>query len=752
MIAQFFAAANLTERSLAPCAEPWSFSPTDDLTAQVRHDKVERQRWYQDPTTRHNFYTAFEGGHPGQRITKRDNPPRSIHAVVVDYDMPLSKDRIDEAVAKMKFKPSWIETSLAGNSRLVFLFSKSLRVPSYEFAVALLQKCKKWLGLELLPGLDEPALTAPERLYCNGCDWRSTGHGAIPENHLQSFFMKIVQDFEFVGTDEASVPLDVVESELKKKYPKFDWTTEFALESQGPSFWVEGSESPMSAIVKKDGMFTFSAHAEKQFYSWGDLLGSEFMEEFTATSLEKATKDIYYDGQSFWTIDPEHGFYVSQSKDVITSFFRVNCRLSDKPDKTGTSPLMQTFNYLYRHRRITGAAPRVFLPKGVYHMGDRIQLNTINTPYIRPAVDPTVWGPDGKFPFISAYFDRLFCPKEQLPHFLAWYQYFYRCALDEKQRPGQAVYLMGGVGSGKTFGSQQIVGVSMGGFIDASDFIAKGGAFNSHLLSVPLWCVDDDKEVSTEQHQAFFQASIKKLTANQTHLHNEKFRVASMTTWAGRVICTANLDFMSSRVLGNLANGTLDKISVFRCYEDEDARTNSQNNTFFKNRDLLVPRVEGELPHFLKWLTDWTIPDSVRADSRYGVASFHEASLIEQAAQGTREAPFFELLVEELRAYFETNPDAKEWRGTTTRVARMISSNPANDTVVRGMRLESAHRYLDLVHRSKRIQCYVTSDAMKNRIWVFPRDPRLLEVAPARVLPQGIPEENTANNPFAKAQ
>jgi len=307
---------------------------------------------------------------------------------------------------------------------------------------------------------------------------------------------------------------------------------------------------------------------------------------------------------------------------------------------------------------------------------------------------------------------------------------------------------MGGVGSGKTFGSQQIVGVSVGGFSDASDYIAKGSAFNSHLLSVPLWCVDDETQASSEASQAFFKATMKKLTANQTHMNNEKFRVASMTTWAGRVICTANLDFLSSRVLGNLSDGSFDKVSVFRCYEDPD-KDNANNNAFFKDRDSLIPRVTAELPHFLRWLINWTPPDGVKTDSRYGVASYHEKTLVDQAAQGTREAPFFELLVEGLQNYFEANPEAADWRGTTTRVARMISQNPANENMVRGIRLESTHRYLDMIHRSGRIGCYVTSDSMKNRVWIFPRDARI-SGKPEGEYVSPAPETNTINNPYGK--
>src|SRR5687767_7286276 len=97
---KIFAAANLTERSLVPVT-PWEFKPTEELTAQIRHDKETRQEWYQNVRTRHQFYTLIESANPNQRVSREDNPPRLVHGIAADYDQPSTPEARKAAIARM---------------------------------------------------------------------------------------------------------------------------------------------------------------------------------------------------------------------------------------------------------------------------------------------------------------------------------------------------------------------------------------------------------------------------------------------------------------------------------------------------------------------------------------------------------------------------------------------------------------------------------------------------------------------------
>ena len=145
------------------------------------------------------------------------------------------------------------------------------------------------MKLDLLPGLDRKAFEEPSRLYCNGCDWKPTGFGPVPAEKSQAFFVECGKRFRFKGGDDELVPLDLVEKAVKEKYPNFNWPGDFTLDSQGPTFWIPESVSPLSAIVKPGGMFTFAMHASKPFYCWTDLLGKEFSAKFQQDSIAQAT-------------------------------------------------------------------------------------------------------------------------------------------------------------------------------------------------------------------------------------------------------------------------------------------------------------------------------------------------------------------------------------------------------------------------------------------------------------------------------
>ena len=711
----FFHVQNLTEQTLHEGVAPWDFKPTETLTAQIRLDKTSRQEWYQSASTRHFFYTGVEPINPRQRPSKEANPPFKLHAFCVDYDAKIPDSRVEEVVICMKNKPEWIERSLGGGVRLVFTLPAPLLVDTYEFCSFVLTRAVKWLNLGMLPGLDEPAFVDPVRTLCNGCEWRTTGHGALSASALQGFYVDCAREFRSKLTDGPDIPLTVIEAALRSKYPRLDWPTDFALETQGPSFWIEGSESPKSAIVKSGGLFTFSGHAAKAFYSWADLLGAAFVADYATNAIAKATTDVWFDGNKFWR--RKKGAYAGVEMTEMMNFLTNDCGLSTKPDKSGKSQTGQALSHLYNECSVESAVPAVFRPTGLWVVEGCRRLNLYVNRAVLPAGDASEWGDGGKFPFLSRLLDRLFSPVEQLPFFLAWWKHYHQCAVDSCPRPGQNCFLMGGVGVGKTLLNRRIVGKSVGGHADASNYLVNGGDFNGYLLGVPHWCVDDEGMSENESSRTMFQVALKRHTANPSIMHNEKFVRAGMTEWMGRTVVTTNLDFVSRRALGDMGVGDRDKTNLFRCSTYSEA----DNAAFFPDRKVLEDTIDAELPFFLGWLAAHEPPAQVLRDTRFGYRAFHEASLMEQAHQGSRSAPFLELLIDVLNEYFSTRPEATEWRGTGTQLTRLLHSNPLNAEVIRSLRMEQVSRHLETIERGGRLKCHAENDANRCRVWVFPR-------------------------------
>lgn len=691
----FYSLKNLTDKNLV-ASVPWEFKPAEQPSEKVCHDKQERQNWYRSKSTDWNFYSAVEGANNTQRVSK-DNPPKFINAFVADYDLPITEERINEAIESMPVKPAYVERSLGGNCRLVWLFPRPLPVETSDFAAFILQKAKQWLKLDLLPGLDEGAFEDSTRLYCNGGgnNWRKVGD-VLHESKLQAFYVDCAKEFKFKAPEGNAIPLPVVEAAIKKQFPNFSWPSDFTLDSQGPSFWIPESVSPLSAIVKAEGMVTYSAHAAKPFYNWADILGAEFVKTFNEEAISKATLDIFHDGHSYWRIID--GVYQTVNDRALGIYFREACGIPK-------AKVDSVLHHVNENARVTGAAPFIFRSPGVIVFNNKKTLNTWKNTVMQPSSSPVpenLWVLD----FIRAFFET----EEQFNSAMAWLQYFYLSAYELLPRPGQNIFLMGLANRGKTFFSREIVGRIVGGFVDASQYLVRGTAFGSENFHVPVWCIDDETPNGSPGQHDRFSAMMKKAAANQQHLYNQKYEVPTLVEWMGRIIVTANLDYVSSRILGSLDNTSADKTSVFRCTREKIA---------FPERYELQKMLATELPLFCRWLLNWVVPDSVVRDGRYGYVPHHDQALLEQSQQTSKSATLKELLVESMTQYFTDNPTQTEWRGTLTHLIRLLQMMPLNDFALRSMKMEAINRALELIQREGIIKIRTESGDAKTRIWII---------------------------------
>lgn len=696
---------------------PWEFKPTEQITPQIRQVHEDRQLWYSNPNTAHSFYTFIEGVNSNMRVNKETNPPYAIHGFAADFDtLMLPKERILEAIKLMRIKPTYIEQSLGGNWRLVWIFPRPIHLSCQDFARHFLEAAIPLLDLRTLPFFDEKAFVTTTRLLCNGCSWEKVGD-LMPLDKLQSFFFECARKFnQFQSSaSDNDVPLDVVEAAIREKYPHFEWPSKFEENSQGPTFWVPESTSPMSAIVKRNGMVSFAAHAPKSFSTWADILGPEFSKKWSEDAITKATADVHSDGKSVW-IKGKNGLYTCEDRPVAQNYLKVNCGLSSKEDKqTGKSQIELALNHIYFENRIAGAGPFCFQKPGLLQYQGERRLNTYSNKPLDPAAGEQHWGPLGNFPFISALLDHMlkFEGEMQYWHFIAWFKYYYTSAIEWCPMPGQNIFIAGKPASGKTLANREIIGTSVGGFMDAGDYFMEKSNFNAYLLRFPHWVLDDDTPAGSSASITKTSALLKKVAANEDMVSNAKYQQQCQVKWSGRAGITLNLDFFSTRVMGSMDEGIRDKTNIYRC---------NPMPFNFPSRKEVIANIRRELPYFLRWLLDVKIPDFIKTDSRYGYLSYQDPQLLDQTHQSQTISTFKEVLIESLTAYFRLNPTAVAWRGTVSQLVRMMAADLNNSEILRTLKMDQANRYLEQISKEGLIKCEAESGKFSTRIWIFPRD------------------------------
>lgn len=725
---------NLTSISVKP-GVPWEFTDTSRIPANVRTDKKARTAWINNPTTQHHVYSLCEGVISTQRIRKarsddEGNPVAKIYGLVVDYDAPTTDEELLSHLSRLPYKPAWRERTLSGNLRVIFPFSDGhISVPNQNVSEAFYELALSKVPFHLLSvGLDEGAFKDAARRYTNSGDWKKISDETIPTSVAQGWLMEVLRT---IDSSEYStgpeVPLDQVAPRLAELYPRFaEWPGEFTEGSQGPSFWVEGSVSPSSAIVKAEGMLTFADHATKSFYSWSELLGASWVDSVVSSQRGKSVENIWYDSRLYWNLLPS-GRIVADSATAISLKLRLERGVSQKRRRGQEfSPLDEALNYIHTNQRIVGAGPFLFRRDRLIHTSKGSYLNTATISVMAPHPHPVTWCPE-TFPLLHPWLTDSYTP-EQLEALFSHLSHFYRGAYLGKPGPGQSMFIAGPPGVGKTFLVRQVIGKLMGGFIDASRYLLGNEQFNSEMFEVAVHAVDDSTFLGSDNMHRKFSEMLKAMTANREHKFHEKFKTPSMIEWSGRIFCTLNVDVESMRAMPELGLSNRDKVTLLRTTD-----TPAFNfPTVEKTQEMLAE----ELPKFARFLLDYEIPVE-RRENRFGVQAFQEESLLEQANQSTLAAAFNEILQDFLSIFFGENPDQECWEGTSTQLHKAILADSSMESAMRPFSVNSVGRALSSLSGQGRAIYGEMRDGM--RVWKICRPKHMVKEAPQHpeIPPQG---------------
>jgi hypothetical protein len=647
---------NLASNQTKPC-NPW----------EVKTVAPAKSEWSR-PDLDHCFYSGFEGLLSGMRIDSKNNPAVRLHWIVADYDGRIDQHARDTVLDHcVDFRPQYICKTISGGARLLWRLEAPFLLHSNDLTIRLMQHVRKKLGLsKIMVGLDTAAFGNPCQYYEAGTDWVQLSGGVTPANFMMQWAVESSNQYDWNKLGPV-IPIETIADEVERQYPG-RWTGDFDIGRRGVRFWDSSADNETAAIIRDSGMQCFTGG--QAFVPWASILGRSFVNKFEADRVGGAIEDIWFDGRDYWHRHPD-GTWNSLCKNDTGLELKVakGLRMSKSRNDNFTE-IDKALQHIHKYQRITCAAPLIHRPKGIIHLNGLRILNTSTASVCQPA-DPDSQGGAGtpstlssvaadagrglphacQFPWLESYFATFFDPVEQLDYFYAWLRRWYKSALDNRMLPGQASFFAGVPNTGKTLLSTVILSRIFGGHTDASSFLSGDDNFNSHLFQSAVWAVDDIVPLTDHRSHQKFSALIKKMAANRTFSIREKFKVDKTIEWNGRVVVTCNTDPESIRILPDVDLSNRDKINLFHV---------ADRDTFSFPRNV-ADIIQAELPFFLRWLLDWTPPDHVLGDSRYGVQTYCEASLFEAARHSSSAYSFLEVLLK----FFE-GQTSNVWTGSAT--------------------------------------------------------------------------------------
>ncbi len=452
--------------------------------------------------------------------------------------------------------------------------------------------------------------------------------------------------------------MDAVAAEVERRWPG-RWTGTFAVGAMGIRFWDPMAALDTGAWIRETGVQAFSGEA--RFMPWAEILGQEFVTKFERDRIGGATDGIYFDGKGYWLRNPK-GKWQDYNVENLRLYLRSRgLRAVSRPGEM--SEIDRAVVNIAFQSRITGAFPFLYRNEDLVTIDDDDYLNVLRLRIVIADSGRREWG--SGFPWIAQYLDQIFPDDVQRDVFIGWLGHFYRSASAGKLRKGQAMFIAGPPGIGKTFLSQRLVGGLMGGFAEATNFLLGRTEFNAEMFIKPVWAIDDGSAQAEARGHELYSQIVKKVVANYTLTYRKMYNNPITLPWEGRIVVTLNDDPESIAMLPNVEASMLEKVIFLKA-----AQTTV-------NFDGAEEAVRAELPCFASFLRDHKLPAHLVGDYRYGVKAYHHPELLQEAKLSSSTNSIAELLEIWRHDYFRHSDQDRmnEWTGNVTELLQALHAN-----------------------------------------------------------------------------
>lgn len=661
-VLDFFVAPNLIASDLAPGA-PWDFAPAPEELARVRAlPKDQRRAFSLDPRTRWQIYSPIRGVAANQRVSK-ENPPHSIHGLVADYDATGEINYIEDLINLVphNFRPNFMERSLGGKWRAVWVFECPLLVPDFDYCTLFIKLIFQKLGVVSMFAGYDPASEKPAEMWTNGGEWYETKSEPLPWDIVLGIACDVSKR---TTSARAEIPLTIIAEEVAKRFPG-RWQGAFEEGNLGVRFWVDTADCPTGCRIKPDGMQCFTGN--QPFVKWHEIFGVDWVTEQRALNLAKAAGEIYFDGKFYW--EKNRDLWVPmQRQDVLLGL--ASRGLSDRVPKGQTlSEAEQVLRHIQTVNRVIGAAPLVTYKPGLVELDGNIILNTNSCRPLVPSARLDVTPAD--FPWLWDFLNGLFDhgPRSR-DIFLAWLQRGYIAVSTYQPLMGQAVFMCGPKENGKTLLGNRVIRPLLGGKVaNPYDWLLGKTEFNAELLATSFLAIDDE-DAPSEQFKGGYLSKIKAFVANPNQAYRPLFRDRVTIPYTGRLYITLNDDPHAVGGLVEINDNTGDKISFFGTLPYKKQ---------WPDRATTEAIIAQELPLFARWLLDKFKPSpDIVIGGRMGIVSFHDPRILDLSQKQLHAYNLLELLAIWCSSWAEE--DVRYWDGSPSKLLTEFNSAPHFDS------------------------------------------------------------------------
>lgn len=629
-----------------------------------------------------------------------------------------------------KYAPNWWIRTVSGGLRLAWEFESPIRVSGNDHAADLLKhfsavvKAVKW-GSDF----DQKSKTGFQYMDV-GREWHRFSEVKMPRDLLEAWSIELaVKRAKVYSGEKVEIPFEKVAELCAQRFGDA-LPANFRPGTRCRRFWDASSDNMNGCVVTEAGVYVFVPHDKPFMSwadILGRETVDEYVAKQVSPILRNCFYCPSGSGGVYWRLRESDGYFVPAPKSTfVDDLLNLTDISPDKPKGGNTSPMDEFLFKVREEKSIDCAAPILYARPEVLDIDGQRVLNTSRAVALTPAAhfDTVLTDelkaefPDAKpeyvevpdtcawdnpfvvrlFPNIHRYLTTLFLPSthvynrwasdgyplrdiededrkpvdvlhdRQLLLLLSWLSYFYKQGIFRREltQPGQALILAGGVGLGKTFFAEQIVGNLMGGVQDASDYFIDGTQFTSDFTNKPVLMIDDKACDTDNRTRAKFTTRVKALVAKAKIRHHAKFQTPVEVPYRGRLIICCNDDPQSLSVLPNLDAATSDKIIMLRL-----GNVHFRFGSFEQNAKW----VASELPYFARFLMGWRIPEEM-SDMRYGVRAYQHESMKQAVAEHGVAHTVVEILSKVFgeMALCDENGEKGKFEGTATDLMAVVRS------------------------------------------------------------------------------